>query len=332
MPDTMWMVRAGRKGVLIKDFEEKGYVGVGWRKLGDLSQVNSRDDLARLHMEAYPDHKPGKQRMDIGQITRFRFEISKGDWVVSYNSELRIYLVGEIVSDYQYALNSPGDYNHIRKVKWLGRVDRDALSVTTKNTVGAIMTLFLLSESAKEEFEMLVAGEKPTALPETGEEKKSELDDIRRDVMEKAFEFTKDNIQKLDWDEMQELVAGILRAMGYKTRVASPGPDRGTDIVASPDGLGLEQPRIRAEVKHRGDTIGASQLRSFIGGLRQNDRGLYVSTGGFTKEARYEAERSTVPVTLIDIDELADLLINNYDNADAETRALIPLVKLYWPA
>lgn len=332
MSQKMWMVRAGRKGFLIQDFEDKGCVGVGWRKLGDLSGVGSKDDLARLYVEAYPDHKPGKQRMDIGQITRFRFEINKGDWVVSYNSELRDYLVGEVVSDYQYAPNSPGDYNHIRKVKWLGRANRDLLSVETKNTVGAIMTLFLLSDSAREEFEKLLSGELPVGQQEVQTEKDAELDDIRKDVMEKAFEFIKDNIQKLDWDEMQELVAGILRAMGYKTRVASPGPDRGTDIVASPDGLGLEQPRIRAEVKHRGDTIGASQLRSFIGGLRQNDRGLYVSTGGFTKEARYEAERSTVPVTLIDIDELADLLINNYDNVDSETRALVPLVKVYWPA
>jgi restriction system protein len=114
--------------------------------------------------------------------------------------------------------------------------------------------------------------------------------------------------------------------------LASPGPDRGVDIIASPDGLGLEQPRIRAEIKHRADTVGAPLLRSFIGGLRQNDRGLYVSSGGFSKDARYEAERSTIPVTLIDIDELADLLITNYDNADTETKALVPLVKLYWPA
>jgi restriction system protein len=136
----------------------------------------------------------------------------------------------------------------------------------------------------------------------------------------------------LDWDEMQELVAGILRAMGYKTRVASKGPDRGVDIVASPDGLGLEHPRIRVEVKHREGSIGANQLRSFIGCLTPSDRGLYVSTGGFSREARYEAERSLTPVTLIDMDELADLLVKNYDSADTETKALIPLVKLYWPA
>jgi restriction system protein len=32
---------------------------------------------------------------------------------------------------------------------------------------------------------------------------------------------------------MQELVAGIQRAMGYKNNVSKAGPDRGKDIVAS---------------------------------------------------------------------------------------------------
>jgi len=195
MSEKMWMVRAGRKGVLIQDFEEKGYVGVGWRGLGDLSEVNTKDELARLHIETYPDYKPGKLRMDTGQINRFRFEISQGDRVVSYNSELRVYLVGEVASDYQYAPNSPGDYNHIRKVKWLGKVNRDSLSLGTKNTVGAIMTLFLLSDSAREEFEKLLSGELPVGQQEVQTEKDAELDDIRKDVMEKAFEFIKDNIR-----------------------------------------------------------------------------------------------------------------------------------------
>ena len=64
-------------------------------------------------------------------------------------------------------------------------------------------------------------------------------------------EFIKDKLLKLSWDEMQDLVAGVLRGMEYKTRVSPRGPDRGRDIIASPDGLGLEQPRIIVEVKHR---------------------------------------------------------------------------------
>ncbi|MCM2266461.1 MAG: restriction endonuclease, partial [Elusimicrobiales bacterium] len=146
------------------------------------------------------------------------------------------------------------------------------------------------------------------------------------------FEFIKDRILELDWEDAQELVAGILRAMGYKTRVSPKGPDLGKDIVASPDGLGLEQPRIRVEVKHRPrQQIGAPDIRSFIGALRAGDKGLYVSTGGFSTEARYEAERATIPITLVDLNELVKLLIQHYESSDLSTRALVPLVRMYWP-
>ena len=130
---------------------------------------------------------------------------------------------------------------------------------------------------------------------------------------------------------MQELVAGILRAMGYKTRISPKGADRGKDIVASPDGLGLEEPKIIVEVKHRQGQMGSQEIRSFLGGLRARDKGLYVSTGGFTKDARYEAERSNVPLTLIDSDIIVELIIQNYDSFDSDTKSLVPLKKIYWP-
>jgi restriction system protein len=191
----------------------------------------------------------------------------------------------------------------------------------------------MVNEESAREIKALLEGKiVPKSVEDEAGDEDSEVDALKQEIKEKSIEFIKDNLQKLDWDEMQELVAGILRAMGYKTRVANPGPDRGADIIASPDGLGLEQPRIRVEVKHRSGAVGAPSVRSFIGGLRQNDRGLYVSTGGFSREGRYEAERSTIPVTLVDIDELAELLTQYYDSTDSETRALVPLVKLYWPA
>ena len=130
---------------------------------------------------------------------------------------------------------------------------------------------------------------------------------------------------------MQELVAGMLRAMGYKTRVSPRGADRGKDIIASPDGLGLENPKIVVEVKHRQGSMGSQEVRSFLGGLRASDKGLYVSTGGFTKDAKYEAERANVPLTLVDSDILVELIIQYYDNFDNESKTLVPLKKIYWP-
>lgn len=48
---------------------------------------------------------------------------------------------------------------------------------------------------------------------------------------------------------MEKLVAGLLKAMGYYARATPHGPDGGRDVIASPDALGLESPRIIAEVK-----------------------------------------------------------------------------------
>ena len=101
--------------------------------------------------------------------------------------------------------------------------------------------------------------------------------------------------------------------MGYKTRVSPSGADRGKDIIASRDGLGFEDPRIVVEVKHRQNSMGSPELRSFLGGRHDRDKGLYASTGGFTKEARYEAERARIPVTLLDLDDLVKSLLEHYE-------------------
>jgi restriction system protein len=119
--------------------------------------------------------------------------------------------------------------------------------------------------------------------------------------------------------------------MGYKTRVSPRGPDRGVDIFASPDGLGLQEPRIFVEVKHRQQTMGAQELRSFLGGRKEGDRCLYVSTGGFTKDARYEADRSNIPLTLVDLPLLRDLVLDHYERLDETSRRLVPLTRIYWP-
>ena len=131
---------------------------------------------------------------------------------------------------------------------------------------------------------------------------------------------------------MEALTAGLLRAMGYYSRITARGADGGRDVIATPDILGLESPHIVAEVKHRKSAMGTPEIRSFIGGLRPGDRGLYVSTGGFTRDARLEADRSNIPVRLIDLDDFVRLYTDVYDRVDEETRALLPLVRIWWPA
>ncbi|MEK3712752.1 restriction endonuclease [Paenibacillus sp. FSL R7-0333] len=337
---NMWLVRAGEKAYLIDEFKEKQAIAIGWAQLGNVSTVKTLAEVKRLLKLAYPEYKEGKINITAGQIFRFVSDFKIDDLVITYHPEERLYYIGRVVSNYEYKPDYITDKPQIRRVNWEGTVSRDVLSASARNTLGSIMTIIAIpNEVQKELLKQMAAGQsvinssdqiKEPVKAET-EEEAEELEIIKDDVIEKSNEFIKDKIAKLDWEQMQELVAGVLRGMGYKTRISPKGPDRGRDIFASPDGLGLEEPRIIVEVKHRSGSMGSSHIRSFTGGLRIGDRGIYVSTGGFTKEAKYEAERSNIPLSLIDLDLLAELVTQYYDQFDSETRTLIPLRKIYWP-
>jgi len=325
----VWMIRAGIGAKLIERFLEQGQVAIGWNQLGSLAPGLSRAEIAEKVAEQWPMYKKGKVAIVAGQIFRFINKIKVGDRVITYDPGRRIYALGTIESEPEFDA-SFDELARIRRVRWEAEISRDDISVTTRNTLGAISTLFRLSDDAARKMLALAAGETAGDVSEDANEEAVEsLDAIRG----QSRELIKDRINVLDPYDLQELVAGVLRAMGYKTRVSSPGADRGVDIMASPDGFGFEQPRIIVECKHRmRSAMGAQDIRTFLGGRHKDDKGLYVSTGGFTKDARYEAERASIPVTLMDLDQLVDAVIEHYDRLDSETRVLLPLTQLYWPA
>jgi restriction system protein len=327
-----WMVRAGERGFLAEEFERAGCVAIGWSGVGDFAAIRSLDAMRQRILETQHESKPGAVANSASMAWKFRSLMKKGDRIVTYNPGSREYLIGTIVGEYEYAPGIVPEYNHVRRVQWDLRVNRDDLSPSSRNSLGSTLTIFQPGPDVVGE--LLGAGSGEPPLPEQEEESgEDEWQAIRRDLIDRAHEFIKDRLLRLSAGEMEELAAAVLRAMGYKARVTPKGPDRGRDVLASPDGLGFQAPRIIAEVKHRSkEAMGSPQIRGFLGGLRAGDNGLYVSTGGFTREARYEADRASVPITLVDLDELASLVVEHYDRFDAEGRSLLPLTRIYWPA
>lgn len=327
----MWMVRAGEGAKWIDDFSEQDIVAIGWQKLGKIDVGESREAISARAATERPNASRSKIASSAGQIYRFLNEIRKGDDVLSYDPSRRVYLAGTIEGDPEYKPEVLEELPRIRAVCWSGEVPRDKLSVPTRNSLGAISTLFQVPSEAAEEIRGIQEGTIKAESTDV-EQESDDTEDIARDLRARSREFIKDRISRLDWHEMQELVAGLLRAMGYKTRISPAGSDRGKDIIASPDGFGFEQPRIIVEVKHRPNTAMDSQaIRSFLGGRHKDDKGLYVSTGGFTKDAKYEADRGAIPLVLLDLDDLAKELLRHYGEMDMEARSLIPLTKIYWP-
>ncbi len=330
-----WMIRSGRGAEYLSDFLETNTVAIGWSEIGDIPAGSTRDAVSQqLFDQDYAAGNRYKIGAAAGQVWRFLNEVQISDRVVTYDPSRRVYHLGTIVSEPAWRPDRIELLPRSRSVKWDAEVPRDNLSASSRNSLGAISTIFMLPEDVAAELE--TGGEARPEPPRPGEstpeDETQPPEELYESTRAAGLEFIKDKISKLDPEEFERLVAGLLRAMGYQTRVSPTGPDRGVDILASPDGLGFEQPRIVVECKHRTRTsIGAPDIRSFIGGRHPEDKGLYVSTGGFTKDARYEAERASIPLTLMDFDQLVESIVQHYEAFDSESRSMLNLGRIYWP-
>lgn len=329
---NMWMVR-GDGGRLYEQFRERKVAAIGWADLGARATKGmTRHQLIALNAELNPQSKQGAVVAGASQVWRFINEMQTGDAVVTYSPANRTYLIGVITGDSAYRADwADDDMGLSRPVTWSGEVERDVLSASTRNSLGSTLTVFKVPAGAARELQDAAAG-KTAPAPANAEALEDEQPDPLAGIETIAVERIKDMVSALGWSEVQDLVAGILRAMGYKTQVSPAGADRGKDVIASPDGFGFENPRIVVEVKHRSGQMGSQAIRSFLGGRHKDDRGLYVSTGGFSRDAYYEAERASVPLTLWTLDHLVRALVEHYDNTDTETKRLMPLKRMYWPA
>jgi restriction system protein len=134
--------------------------------------------------------------------------------------------------------------------------------------------------------------------------------------------------------EVQELVGSLLGAMGYHVRwISPPGKDGGIDILAFSDPLGTKTPRIKVQVKRTEKSTTVESLRSFLALLGDDDVGIFVNTGGFTKDAEDEARtQQKRRVTLINAERLFDMWTEFYPKLDDTARARLPIKPIYFLA
>jgi len=328
-PKHAWMVHAGNENELADLVEEKSAVAIGWPEMGDVSGLDKRDQFKRRYEEVYPDHSPGRIAVNAGQIYRFAQEIGEGDYILTYIKASREILIGLAAGPYEYRTDLfpefPEHYRHVRRVQWLKRISRDDFSKAARNSMGGNLTVFGLDGYLTEIHGLATATKEP-AVPE--EEEPPFFDEVKA----KADELIADLISRLDPYDFQDLVAAVLQSMAFRTVSAPPGADRGVDIVAHPDPFGFERPLIKVQVKHRQGPVGGPEMRSFLGALRSGDNGLYVSTGGFTRDATLETERSRESVALLDRDSFIQLMLEHYEALDPEYKARVPLRKVWVPA
>jgi len=149
-----------------------------------------------------------------------------------------------------------------------------------------------------------------------------------------AWQEIEDYLKDINPFDFQELVATLLKAMGYFVSwVAPPGKDGGVDVIAHGDPLGTKSPRIKVQVKRLGTTVNTEGLRAFMSLLGNDDVGIFVNTGGFTRDAEELARgQETRKVTLINMEKLFDLWVSHYDKLEEKGKRLFPLQPIYFLA
>jgi restriction system protein len=156
---------------------------------------------------------------------------------------------------------------------------------------------------------------------------------VTEEAEEKAWEQIRSYLQAMRPYEFQSLVGELLAALGYHMAwVAPPEKERGfVNFVIYTDPLGLSIPRIKVHVLHSGQPVLLEGLRAFMSVLGSEEAGIFISSGGFTRNVMEEAQaQKTYRITLIDLENFFDLWVEYYDKLTQAGRQRFPLKPIYY--
>nr|WP_282555321.1 MULTISPECIES: restriction endonuclease [Providencia] len=118
-------------------------------------------------------------------------------------------------------------------------------------------------------------------------------------------------IEEMSPDAFERLTQRMLRESGFvHVEVTGRTGDGGIDGKGIARINGLMSFHIAFQCKKYKGSVGAPEIRNFRGAIvGRADRGMFITTGSFTKAAIEEANRDGVaPIDLVDGDQLADKL------------------------
>ena len=321
MTGRAYCVRADG-GTYAEAFKAGGYAAIGWEQIGDLSGVPRGDDgaLGAAYDAAYPGDGKARRGLNVGQIRRFLWGIEPGDALVTPMEESRHLLVGIVESGYYHEVTPDCPYGHRKEVRWLDEpILRSSLSVPTQNILRAALTVF----EVRPPDELLGAAGLEVPKPRTVERVEKGVSAL---VLGRLLE--------LDADEFEVLVAELLTALGFEAEKTGRTGDGGVDVEGTLDVYGLASVDLRVQVKRYklGNTVGHKDIRDFRASVPDKAQGAFVTTSGYKRKAREEAEREGFKrIGLVDGEQLVAILTEEYDRLPPEVREKLGLRRAMVP-
>ncbi len=151
------------------------------------------------------------------------------------------------------------------------------------------------------------------------------LDNTPEDILASAYRLLRQNLEQEVLDTIKELpptffeklVIDLLVKMGYggnrqdAGRAIGKSGDGGIDGFINEDRLGLDVIYIQA--KRWETNVGRPEIQKFAGALQGQKarKGIFITTSGFTREARDYASAIETRIILVDGERLATLMVEH---------------------
>ncbi len=332
---AIWVVRAGQHGEGEETALEKSMAIIGWEELPDLTPIKTREALAQLLKETYPDEGPKKLSNWCGQLWAFRERIQKDDLVVLPLKRRSAIAIGRVTGGYSYQAQATDGF-HTRPVKWLKTdIPRSAFDQDLLYSFGAFMTVCQVSRNnAETRIKAVLEGKKPPAsIPDPSEADQAEIEEpVPTDITQYAEDRIREFIeQKFKGHGLSRLVDAVLRATGYTTAVSPPGPDGGVDIVAGRGPMGFDPPRLCVQVKSSSGPVNPEIIQRLHGSMKgvSAEQGLLISWGGFNSKVPTEKRSQFFSIRLWDSGDLIQALLENYEKLSPDIQAELPLKRIW---
>jgi restriction system protein len=160
---------------------------------------------------------------------------------------------------------------------------------------------------------------KGIAKVEKEEDKGTPKEELENAYQKITNELAKDLLQELKTvspAQFEHIVVDLLVKMGYggsyrdAAKAIGGVGDEGVDGVISEDRLGLSRIYVQAK-RWQNKYVGHPEIRDFSGALdlKHAEKGVFITTSGFNKDAYEGVERSSKRIILIDGNQLAKLMI-----------------------
>lgn len=141
------------------------------------------------------------------------------------------------------------------------------------------------------------------------------IDNIYKKINEQLSDELLEIILDKDPYYFERLVMDVLTKMGYgdpnnnSNIVTKKSGDEGIDGIINQNRLGLD--KIYVQAKRWNGNVGRPELQKFVGALseKKSNKGIFITTSDFTKEAKEYASNLSHSIILIDGRELTKLMI-----------------------